>query len=43
MFLKSLKHFIKKKFPSLTLILIKIRDNNYFLKKINTLFIKLNK
>lgn len=43
MFLKSLKHFIKKKFPSLTLILIKIRDNNYFLKKINTLFIKLSK
>jgi hypothetical protein len=43
MFIKNLKHFIKKIFPDLTLILIKIRDNNYFLKKITTLFIKLSK
>jgi hypothetical protein len=43
MFLKNLKHLVKKKLPILTIILIKFRDNNYFLRKINGIFFKFSK
>jgi hypothetical protein len=43
MFLKNLKHLVKKKLPILSIILIKFRDNNYFLRKINGIFFKFSK
>ena len=43
MLFKNLKNLIKRKLPYLTFILIKLRDNNYFLRKINNFFFKFDK
>jgi hypothetical protein len=43
MFLKNLKLLIKKKVPVISNSLIKFRDSNYLLKKINNFFFKFNK
>lgn len=43
MFLKNLKHLIKKRLPNLTLVLINFRDNNYFLRNINRFFFRFSR